>query len=154
MAKWLSAQVLDANAHFAESIARQLKSNVLQNRIQLAGLACLADWIESPQHSIWQQVAVADTLTQALSLQSQLSLGQSILSLDGYHVGVDWVIGLFYDEASQAGQGVLSHRIRLDEIEIHWHSSYHSLKWLNSNCHKCYNTFKPCKKIFKISKRR
>ena len=117
LAKWLSAQVLDANAHFAESIARQLKSNVVQNRIQLAGLACLADWIESPQHSIWQQVAVADTLTQALSLQSQLSLGQSILSLDGYHVGVDWVIGLFYDEASQAGQGALSHRIRLDEIE-------------------------------------
>ncbi len=117
LAKWLSAQVLDANANFAESIARQLKSNVLQNRIQLAGLECLADWIESPQHSIWQQVAVADTLTQALSLQSQLSLGQSILSLDGYHVGVDWVIGLFYDEASQAGQGALSHRIRLDEIE-------------------------------------
>lgn len=117
LAKWLSAQVLDANAHFVESIARQLKSNVMQNRIQLAGLACLADWIESPQHSIWQQVAIADTLTQALSLQSQLSLGQSILSLDGYHVGVDWVIGLFYDEASQAGQGALSHRIRLDEIE-------------------------------------
>ena len=117
LAKWLSAQVLDANADFAESIARQLKSNVVQNRIQLAGLACLADWIESPQYSIWQQVAVADTLTQALSLQSQLSLGQSILSLDGYHVGVDWVIGLFYDEASQAGQGALSHRIRLDEIE-------------------------------------
>ena len=117
LAKWLSAQVLDANTHFAESIARQLKSNILQNRIQLAGLECLADWIESPQHSIWQQVAVADTLTQALSLQSQLSLGQSILSLDGYHVGVDWVIGLFYDEASQAGQGALSHRIRLDEIE-------------------------------------
>ncbi|SDY65706.1 chromosome segregation protein SMC [Acinetobacter kyonggiensis] len=117
LAKWLSAQILDANAHFAESIARQLKSTLLQNRIQLADLACLADWIESPQHSIWQQVAVADTLTQALSLQSQLGLGQSILSLDGYHVGVDWVIGLFYDEASQAGQGVLSHRIRLDEIE-------------------------------------
>ena len=117
LAKWLSAQVLDANTDFTENIARQLKSNVVQNRIQLAGLACLADWIEPLQHSIWQQVAVADTLTQALSLQSQLSLGQSILSLDGYHVGVDWVIGLFYDEASQAGQGALSHRIRLDEIE-------------------------------------
>lgn len=117
LAKWLSAQILDANANFAESIARQLKSNVLQNRIKLADLACLADWIESPQYSIWQQVAVTDTLTQALSLQSQLGLEQSILSLDGYHVGVDWVIGLFYDEASQAGQGVLIHRIRLDEIE-------------------------------------
>ncbi|OTG65712.1 chromosome segregation protein SMC [Acinetobacter sp. ANC 4470] len=117
LAKWLSAQVLDVNANFAESTARQLKSNLLQNRIQLADLECLADWIESPQHSIWQQVAVADTLTRVLSLQSQLNLGQSILTLDGYHVGLDWVIGLFYDEASQAGQGALSHRIRLDEIE-------------------------------------
>ena len=117
LAKWLSAHVLDANADFAESIARQLKVDRSQERIQLAGLPCLADWIESPQHSIWQQVAVADSLNQALSLQSQLSIGQSILSLDGYHVGADWVIGLFYDEASQAGQGALSHRIRLDEIE-------------------------------------
>lgn len=117
LAKWLSAQVLDRDAVFGENIARQLKNNVTADRIQLAGLVCLADWIESPQHSLWQQVAVADTLTQALSLQSQLSIGQSILTLDGYHVGADWVIALFYDEASQAGQGSLSHRIRLDEIE-------------------------------------
>ncbi|MFC6168908.1 chromosome segregation protein SMC [Acinetobacter terrestris] len=117
LAKWLSAQVLDANADFAESMARQLKTHASQDQIQLAGLPCLADWIESPQHSIWQQVAVADNLNQALSLQSELAIGQSILSLDGYHVAADWVIGLFYDEASQAGQGSLSHRIRLDEIE-------------------------------------
>ncbi|TCB60010.1 chromosome segregation protein SMC [Acinetobacter terrae] len=117
LAKWLSAQVLDADADFAESIARQLKTHGSQDQIQLAGLPCLADWIESPQHSIWQQVAVADNLNQALSLQSQLGIGQSILSLDGYHVAADWVIGLFYDEASQAGQGALSHRICLDGIE-------------------------------------
>lgn len=117
LAKWLSAQVLDVDADFAESIARQLKTHFSQNQIQLTGLPCLADWIESPQHSIWQQVALADSLNQALSLQSQLAIGQSILTLDGYHVAADWVIGLFYDEASQAGQGALSHRIRLDEIE-------------------------------------
>ena len=117
LAKWLSAHVIDTEAGFGESMARQLKSNGSKDQIQLAGLPGLADWIESPQHSIWQHVAVADNLTQALSLQSQLSMGQSILSLDGYHVGADWVIGLFYDEASQAGQGALSHRIRLDEIE-------------------------------------
>ncbi|MGE8561361.1 MAG: chromosome segregation SMC family protein, partial [Acinetobacter sp.] len=117
LAKWLFAHVLEADADFVESIARQLKSNSSQDQIQIAGLPCLADWIESPQHSIWQQVAVAETLDQALSLQAQLGTGQSILSLDGYHVGADWVIGLFYDEASQAGQGALSHRIRLDEIE-------------------------------------
>ena len=66
---------------------------------------------------MWQQVAVAENLDQALKLQSKLLNGQSILTLDGYHVGADWVIGLFYDDASQAGQGALSHKIRLDEIE-------------------------------------
>ncbi len=117
LAKWLSAQVLDANTDFTESIARQLKVQVAKGQIQLASLPCLAEWIESPQHSIWQQVAVADNLHQALALQSQLGIGQSILTLDGYQVAQDWVIGLFYDEASQAGQGALSHRIRLEEIE-------------------------------------
>jgi chromosome segregation protein len=117
LAKWLSAQVLEADADFTESIARQLKSNPGKNCLQLAGLPCLADWIESPQHSLWQQVAVADHLHQALALQPQLGVGQSILTLDGYQVAQDWVIGLFYDEASQAGQGALSHRIRLEEIE-------------------------------------
>ena len=52
----------------------------------------------------------------ALSHQAKLAAGQSILTLDGYHVGADWVIGLDYDEDSQAGQGALSHRIRLDEL--------------------------------------
>ncbi len=39
------------------------------------------------------------------------------MTLDGYHVGQDWVIALMYDDESQSAQGMLSHRIRLDEIE-------------------------------------
>ena len=89
---------------------------MIQDNIQIAELPCLADWIEAPQYSLWQQVAVAENFKQAVGLQTQLRTGQSILSLDGYHVGPDWVIALDYDEASQAGQGALSHRIRLDEI--------------------------------------
>lgn len=117
LSKWLSAQVLDASNSFQESVARQLKPSTLRDKIQLDQLPCLADWIETPQHSLWQQVAVAENLAQAMKFQSKLLKGQSILTLDGYHVGSDWVIGLFYDDASQAGQGALSHRIRLDEIE-------------------------------------
>ena len=117
LSKWLSAQVLEASNSFQESIARQLKPSTKQDKIQLEQLPCLADWIDTPQHSLWQQVAVAENLDQALKLQSKLLNGQSILTLDGYHVGADWVIGLFYDDASQAGQGALSHKIRLDEIE-------------------------------------
>ncbi len=71
-------------------------------------------WIEAPQLLIWQQVAIAETLTVALSHQAKLAAGQSVLTLDGYHVGADWVIGLDYDEDSQAGRKAhLSHRILL-----------------------------------------
>ena len=117
LAKWLFAQIIDSNSTFTESIARQLKTSDSMDKIQLNGLPCLADWIESPQYSLWNQVAIAESLTQALSIQTQLTSGQSILTFDGYHVGQDWVIGLFFDEASQAAQGALSHRIRLEEIE-------------------------------------
>ncbi|MFW2082641.1 chromosome segregation protein SMC [Acinetobacter guillouiae] len=117
LAKWLSAHIVDQDADFAESVARQLKASSSQDKIQLNGLACLADWIESPQYSLWNQVAVIENLAQALAVQAQLKAGQSILTLDGYHVGQDWVIGLFFDESSQAAQGALSHRIRLEEIE-------------------------------------
>ncbi|WP_315076067.1 chromosome segregation protein SMC [Acinetobacter guillouiae] len=117
LAKWLSAHIVDQAADFAESVARQLKASSSQDKIQLNGLACLADWIESPQYSLWNRVAVIESLAQALAVQAQLKAGQSILTLDGYHIGQDWVIGLFFDESSQAAQGALSHRIRLEEIE-------------------------------------
>ena len=121
LAKWLSAQVVEADIEFQDSRARQLKIHLAvdskTSKIQLSECESLSDWIASPQSSLWQSVAITESLSQALALQVQLQAGQSILSLDGYHVGADWVIGLFYDEAAQAGQGALSHRIRLDEIE-------------------------------------
>lgn len=121
LAKWLSAQVVETDIEFQDSRARQLKVHVAldskTSKIQLLGCESLSDWIASPQNSLWQSVAITESLSQALALQTQLQAGQSILSLDGYHVGADWVIGLFYDEAAQAGQGALSHRIRLEEIE-------------------------------------
>ncbi|MCL6246308.1 chromosome segregation protein SMC [Acinetobacter sp. ANC 4945] len=115
LSKWLSAQVLGHSDNFQDSIARQVKGSH-HTAAQIVGLEALATWIEAPQLSIWQQVAIAETLTVALSHQAKLAAGQSILTLDGYHVGADWVIGLDYDEDSQAGQGALSHRIRLDEL--------------------------------------
>lgn len=117
LAKWLNAQMLDTEDNFQDSLARQLKPAAQHAPIQLANLSCLADWIESPSSSLWQQVALADDLAQALQLQPKLQAGQSILTLDGYQVGPDWVIGLLFDEASQSAQGALSHRIRLEEID-------------------------------------
>ena len=116
LAKWLQAQLIESGQTFQEDVARQLKSST-QQKIQIQQLRCLNDFIEAPQFSLWANVAVADDLTTALSHQSDLIHAQSILTLDGYHVGADWVIALHYDEDSQSAQGMLSHQLRLEEIE-------------------------------------
>ncbi|OBY73642.1 chromosome segregation protein SMC [Acinetobacter gyllenbergii] len=116
LAKWLQAQLIENGKAFQEGISRQLKSSP-QQPIQVAELTCLSEWIEAPQSSLWANVAVAEDLTTALRSQVDLQHAQSILTLDGYHVGSDWVIALHYDEDSQTAQGMLSHQVRLEEIE-------------------------------------
>ena len=116
LAKWLQAHVLDGEQSFQEGVARQLKSSQ-QQPIQVAELTCLSEWIEAPQSSLWTNVAVAEDLATALRYQADLQQAQSILTLDGYHVGSDWVIALHYDEDSQTAQGMLSHQVRLEEIQ-------------------------------------
>jgi len=116
LAKWLQAQLIENGQVFQEGISRQLKSSQ-QQPVQIAELTCLSEWIEAPQSSLWANVAVAEDLTTALRYQADLQQGQSILTLDGYHVGADWMIGLHYDEDSQTAQGILSHQVRLEEIE-------------------------------------
>ncbi|MCH7338095.1 chromosome segregation protein SMC [Acinetobacter higginsii] len=116
LAKWLQAQLIENGQAFQEGISRQLKSSP-QQLVQIAEMTCLSDWIEAPQSSLWAHVAVAENLAIALERQADLQHAQSILTLDGYHVGADWVIALHYDEDSQTAQGMLSHRVRLEEIE-------------------------------------
>ncbi|RLZ07940.1 chromosome segregation protein SMC [Acinetobacter sp. 2JN-4] len=133
LAKWLQAYLLDDEQSFQEGVARQLRnpsqppfdkglakhgfSSPLFQRGVRGDLQYLSDWIESPQSSLWSNVAVAENLALALDHQKDLNPAQSILTLDGYHVGADWVIGLLYDEDSQTAQGLLSHQVRLEEIE-------------------------------------
>ncbi|MHA3052148.1 chromosome segregation protein SMC [Acinetobacter sp. ANC 4640] len=117
LAQWLSAHVRPEAEQFHPEQARQLQISEVMQQTKLLGLPTLASWIAYPQNSLWQQVAIAADFTQALALQKQLQTGQTLLSLDGYLLGQDWVIGLLYDEQSQAAQGALSHRIRLQEIE-------------------------------------
>ncbi|MDF2416964.1 chromosome segregation protein SMC [Acinetobacter beijerinckii] len=116
LAKWLQAQLIENGQAFQEGISRQLKSSQ-QQPIQVLELTYLSDWIEAPQSSLWANVALADNLAIAFEHQADLQQGQSILTLDGYHVGADWMIGLHYDEDSQTAQGMLSHKVRLEEIE-------------------------------------
>ncbi|EPQ2945664.1 chromosome segregation protein SMC [Acinetobacter baumannii] len=116
LAKWLQAHIVETEQAFQEGVARQLKPSEQSSKFK-GNLICLNDWIASPQLSIFSNVAIAQDLSHALNEQKQLQYGQSILTLDGYHVGQDWVIALMYDDESQSAQGMLSHRIRLDEIE-------------------------------------
>ncbi|MEB3753960.1 chromosome segregation protein SMC [Acinetobacter sp. MD2(2019)] len=116
LAKWLSAAMLESSMTFQTEQARQLKVSLAEPTLDVVGLPSLSTWIVEPQLSIWQQVALAPSLDYALALQTSLAAGESILTLDGYHIGSDWVIGLFFDEDSQAAQGALSHQVRLDEI--------------------------------------
>ncbi len=66
---------------------------------------CLADWIESPHYSLVATSRGRRYISASITASTELLQGQTLLSLDGYHVGADWVIALDYDEASQAGQG-------------------------------------------------
>ncbi|WP_353172332.1 chromosome segregation protein SMC [Acinetobacter rudis] len=118
LARWLEASCLDEKNVFQHNIARQMKTTESGFSDRWQDLCSLSQWIKAPQSSLWQKVYVAESLEQALALQSQLQQGQSILSLDGYHLGSDWMIALLYDESSQAAQGALSHRIRLEQIEV------------------------------------
>lgn len=130
LAKWLQAHLLDGEQSFQEGVARQLKTESpltpLLKRGELPPFIkegwggfndYLSDWIEAPQSSLWANVAVAENLAVAFEHQADLQQAQSILTLDGYHVGADWVIALHYDEDSQTAQGMLSHQVRLEEIE-------------------------------------
>ncbi|AOA57428.1 chromosome segregation protein SMC [Acinetobacter larvae] len=117
LAQWLSAKVHHSIADFQSDVARQVTPGKSAHGASFATLSCLADWIVAPQLSLYQQVFIAQDLTQALSLQADLTVGQSILSLDAYHLGPDWMLALNFDEDSQQAQGALSHRVRLDEIE-------------------------------------
>jgi chromosome segregation protein len=128
LVKWLQAHLLEGEQPFQEGVARQLRnpsqppfdkgrSSPLFQRGVRGDLKYLSDWIESPQSSLWANVAVAEDLATALEHQPDLNPEQSILTLDGYHVGADWVIGLLYDEDSQSALGLLSHQVRIEEIE-------------------------------------
>lgn len=115
LSQWMNARYLEQNATFESQRARQIKASELSKKSSQLTLMPFSDWIKTPQLSLWQNIWLADDLNQALALQTQLESGQSIVTLDAYHVGQDWVIALDYDEDSQ-NSGVLSHRIRLDEI--------------------------------------
>ena len=114
LANWLKSYVLTPEQHFELKQARQLKQS--QQTVSTTALS-LADWITSPQHASWASVLIVEDIERALAQQAELLNGQTILSLDGYHVGPDWLIGLIYDEHSQVNDGALSQRLRLEQLQ-------------------------------------
>ncbi|MBF7695659.1 chromosome segregation protein SMC [Acinetobacter rathckeae] len=115
LANWLGADVLTTEQAYQSNIARQIK---VHQTIQTMPNTqkTLATWVQEPQWSWLDNIWLADDLNTALTQQAQLQTGQSILTLDGYHVGVDWLIALSYDNQAQHA-GILSDRVRFEQIE-------------------------------------
>jgi chromosome segregation protein len=69
--------------------------------------------------SLWQQVWVVADVAYAMTVREQLSIGQSLLTSDGYWVGRDWLVNVqpkAIDQDSAIGQGELSQRARIDVL--------------------------------------
>lgn len=115
LSQWLKASYLEQDQQFETERARQVRHSQFSSDQSVFELPSLSEWIEAPQLSLLHNIWIAETLEIALALQLELCAGQHILTLDGYLLAQDWVIGLDYDQDSQSN-GVLSHRIRLDEI--------------------------------------
>ena len=113
LSTWLNSQVHEADAPFTTTIARQIQVSELKAQ-HIVGLTPLSTWVLEPTHSLFAHVGIAENLQHALALQKQLTLGQSILTLDGYHVGQDWLIALDYELSQATG---LTQRLRCAEIE-------------------------------------
>lgn len=128
LGKWLSAQVMPEHAVWQPDAARQLRIHTAVSASHhaqivepisepLQQLKRLSEWIISPQHSLWAEVWICDNLEVAQSLQSNLRPGQTVLSMDGYSLGADWLLALDYDQDAQAAQAALSHHLRLQQID-------------------------------------
>jgi chromosome segregation protein len=91
------------------------------------------EWIEQPHLSCWCGVGVVSDHQRALSLQSQLSPDQTLLSLDGYWMGQNWVINLNVDEQAARQQGVLQQQQRLQQLQQQIAQLQAAIEPLNSN---------------------
>ena len=77
----------------------------------------LSHWVQ-PLLSCWQAVGIVNSHSDALSLQSQLNHQQSLLSLDGFWVGVDWQVNLNLDDSAARQHGVLQQQLRKQQLQI------------------------------------
>ncbi|MBF7684387.1 chromosome segregation protein SMC [Acinetobacter sp. B10A] len=114
LAHWLSADILSHEQEYRLNIARQVK---LDDHIQTVSNhhITLATWIKTPKWPRWNNVWLVDDLKVALEKQAQLKVGQTILTLDGYCLGCDWLIALNYEQHTEHAT-VLSDRVQLENL--------------------------------------
>ncbi len=117
LGQWLKAHVdatepVGRNIHLAWS-----DQNAPIDVEILAGICAFSSWFAAPQFSIWRHWYVVDTRLDAHQLQSKLTSYQSVISLDGHWVGVDWAIDLALSDGvsleSAHQNGILARRLRL-----------------------------------------
>ena len=76
-------------------------------------------WLIAPQLSLWAGVGIVTDHATALQLRDRLSAGQSLLTLTGEWVGLDWQLSLqpATAERSAAVHGALTCQLRLEQLQ-------------------------------------
>ncbi len=91
LAKWLSAQVVEADIEFQDSRARQLKVHLaVDQNIKNTAFGSVSRSVIGLHHrkvACGKVSQLQKVYRRLWHCKSQLQAGQSILSLDGYHVG-------------------------------------------------------------------
>ncbi len=131
LGQWLKAHV-DATEPVGRNIYRTISDQNVPFEFEvLEGTSAFSAWFVEPQLSIWRHWSVVEARHDAYQLQGQLASYQSVISLDGHWVGVDWAIdlsrmdGVSLESAHQ--NGVLARRLRLESLNAEISESEHAL---------------------------
>ncbi|KAF7276216.1 hypothetical protein GWI33_010808, partial [Rhynchophorus ferrugineus] len=79
-------------------------------------LPSIETWIKAPQHELWKWIYTAQNLDQAKEYIQQLKPQESIVTEDGFWLGLDWWVNLNLDEQN-TGQGQLHYHLHLQELQ-------------------------------------
>ena len=128
MGDWLCASeapAFDAHSHNSRSYLIQATHDAYNDSVNHAvslnalvheQVTPLQHWV-TPLLSCWQAVGIVNTHQQALQLQHQLNGQQSLLSLDGFWLGINWQLNLNLDESAARQQGLLQQQLRQQQLK-------------------------------------
>ncbi len=128
MGEWLLARELTTFSADQTSSRHYLTvSDQSSHALQHDSVTALYEWVQPPL-SCWQAVGVVNSYAQALALQHQLKDQQSLLSLDGFWLGVNWQVNLNLDDSAARQQGVLQQQQRQQQLKQQLDALTHNIE--------------------------